>query len=97
MPLISQSQRTIARRLCWRVLPANVSVVFTPTAPGLRTALLTFTDYAYGSPQTVTLSGRDLAREIREYFIPDFSDSREDRAYQGAIERVLKGLRPMSV
>jgi hypothetical protein len=45
----------------------------------------------------VTLSGRDLAREIREYFIPDFSDSREDRAYQGAIERVLKGLRPMSV
>ena len=75
----------------------NVSVVFTPTAPGLRTALLTFTDYAYGSPQTVTLSGRDLAREIREYFIPDFSDSREDRAYQGAIERVLKGLRPMSV
>ena len=35
----------------------NISVVFTPTAVGLQTASLTFTDNAYGSPQTVSLSG----------------------------------------
>jgi hypothetical protein len=34
-----------------------VTVQFTPTATGTRSATLTFTDNAYGSPQTVVLEG----------------------------------------
>jgi hypothetical protein len=34
-----------------------VTIVFTPIATGARSALLTFTDNAYTSPQTVALSG----------------------------------------
>jgi hypothetical protein len=35
----------------------QVNVVFTPTAPGSRTASVTFTDNAQGSPQNVLLTG----------------------------------------
>jgi hypothetical protein len=35
----------------------NVAVTFTPTASGSRTGMLTITDNAAGSPQTVALSG----------------------------------------
>jgi len=37
-----------------------VSVVFTPGATGARTASLAFTDSAFGSPQTVALSGAGI-------------------------------------
>lgn len=46
---------------CSTTLPAASScavlVTFTPSAIGLETASLSFTDSAYGSPQTVTLNG----------------------------------------
>ena len=39
-------------------------------------------------------TGKDLATEIREYFIPDFSDWKQDHdAYQKAFERLLRDLR----
>jgi hypothetical protein len=38
-------------------------------------------------------TGKDLAREIREYFIPDFSSWQEEAAFGGAFERLLKDLR----
>ena len=46
---------------CGSSLPAggncNISVTFTPAAPGNRTASVTITDNAAGSPQTVSLTG----------------------------------------
>ncbi|HKV12827.1 MAG TPA: toll/interleukin-1 receptor domain-containing protein, partial [Thermoanaerobaculia bacterium] len=36
--------------------------------------------------------GRDLAAELREYFIPDFSEWQESAAYRDALEQLLKGL-----
>jgi hypothetical protein len=39
----------------------TVSVTFTPTQPGTRSGMLSVTDDASGSPQTVTLSGTGLA------------------------------------
>ena len=41
-------------------LTCKVSVTFTPTAKGLRTGSLTFTDNAPGSPQVISLSGTGL-------------------------------------
>jgi len=38
-------------------------------------------------------SGKDAAREIREYFIPDFSNWRNQAAYEVAFRRLLDGLR----
>ena len=39
-------------------------------------------------------TGRDLAREIREYFIPDFSLWKKDHdAYSTAFERLLRDLK----
>jgi hypothetical protein len=38
-----------------------ISVTFTPTQPGMRTAAVTITDNASGSPQSVALSGTGLA------------------------------------
>ena len=39
-------------------------------------------------------TGKDSAREIREYFIPDFSNWKTDHdAYTKAFERLLKDLR----
>lgn len=37
-------------------------------------------------------TGKDSAREIREYFIPDFSNCEEPDSYQKAFERLLKDL-----
>jgi len=46
---------------CGSSVPAggncNISVAFIPTAPGSRSAALTITDNASGSPQTVSLTG----------------------------------------
>jgi len=38
-------------------------------------------------------TGKDSAREIREYFIPDFSDWKNHDNYQHAFERLLKDLK----
>jgi hypothetical protein len=40
-----------------------------------------------------TDTGKDSAREIREYFIPDFSDWKNHDNYQHAFERLLKHLK----
>jgi hypothetical protein len=37
--------------------------------------------------------GKDAAREILEYFILDFSNWREEREYEKALQRLLEGLR----
>lgn len=41
--------------------PCNISVQLAPTVRGARTAVLTITDNAAGSPQTVALSGTGIA------------------------------------
>ena len=38
-------------------------------------------------------TGKDSAREIREYFIPDFSDWKDHDSYQKASGRLLKDLK----
>ena len=38
-------------------------------------------------------SGRDLAREIREYYIPDFSEWKNDAKYDNALLELLSSLR----
>jgi len=38
-------------------------------------------------------TGKDSAREIREYFIPDFSNWKDHDSYQNAFERLLKDLK----
>jgi hypothetical protein len=42
-------------------------------------------------------TGKDSAREIREYFIPDFSDWKDHDSYQQAFERLLRDLQPGKV
>ncbi len=37
-------------------------------------------------------AGKDSAREIREYFIPDFSNWKDDGAYKKAFDRLLSDL-----
>ena len=39
-------------------------------------------------------AGKDSAREIREYFIPDFSDWQKPDAYTSAFEKLLEALKP---
>ena len=38
-------------------------------------------------------TGKDSAREIREYFIPDFSNWKDHDSYKAAFERLLRDLR----
>lgn len=38
-------------------------------------------------------TGKDLAVEIREYFIPDFSDWKDHDSFEASFERLLKDLR----
>ncbi len=38
-------------------------------------------------------TGKDSAREIREYFVPDFSDWKNHDSYQRAFQRLLKDLK----
>lgn len=38
-------------------------------------------------------SGKDLAIEVREYYIPDFSDWKQHDAFESAFERLLRDLR----
>lgn len=37
--------------------------------------------------------GRDLAREVRKYYIPDFSDWKDHDAYQEAFNELTRGLK----
>ena len=37
--------------------------------------------------------GKDSAREVREYFIPDFSNWKDATTYKTALDRLLKDLR----
>jgi hypothetical protein len=37
-------------------------------------------------------TGKDMGREVREYFIPDFSMWKEHDKYQDAFERLLRDL-----
>ena len=39
-------------------------------------------------------TGKDSAQEIREYFIPDFSNWKDYDAYQKAFQRLLGDLKP---
>jgi hypothetical protein len=38
-------------------------------------------------------SGKDLAVEVREYFLPDFSHWKEHDAYQKAFQRLIRNLK----
>ena len=38
-------------------------------------------------------TGKDTAKEIREYFIPDFSNWQDQEAYQSTFERLLRDLK----
>ena len=38
-------------------------------------------------------TGKDSAREIREYFIPDFSNWRDHDSYRTAFQRLVKDLK----
>lgn len=38
-------------------------------------------------------TGKDLAREVREYFIPDFSNWKDHDSFERAMERLLRDLR----
>jgi uncharacterized protein YjbI with pentapeptide repeats len=42
-------------------------------------------------------TGKDSAREIREYFIPDFSNWKNYDAYQAAFRRLLHDLKPHTI
>jgi hypothetical protein len=42
-------------------------------------------------------TGKDSAREIREYFIPDFSNWKNHDAYQVAFRRLLRDLKPDTI
>jgi hypothetical protein len=42
-------------------------------------------------------TGKDSAREIREYFIPDFSNWKNHEAYQVAFHQLLRGLKPDTI
>ena len=38
-------------------------------------------------------TGKDSAREIREYFIPDFSNWKDHDSYQAAFQKLVKDLK----
>jgi len=38
-------------------------------------------------------SGEDMGREVREYFIPDFTNWKDHDAYQKAFDRLLRDLK----
>ncbi len=40
-----------------------------------------------------SISGKDLAEEVRQYFIPDFSNWKDHDSFETAFDRLLKDLR----
>jgi uncharacterized protein YjbI with pentapeptide repeats len=48
---------------------------------------------AMQSWEYIDSSGKDLAEEIRQYFIPDFSEwDKDNRAFQGALQKLVRDL-----
>jgi len=41
----------------------------------------------------VPITGKDSAQEIREYFIPDFSNWKDHDLYQKAFDRLMRDLK----
>lgn len=41
-------------------------------------------------------SGKDMGREVREYFIPDFTHWKDHDAYQKAFDRLLRDLKAVA-
>ena len=39
------------------------------------------------------LTGKDSAREVREYFVPDFSNWTDYGSYQAAFQQLVKDLK----
>jgi hypothetical protein len=52
--------------------------------------------YACGNASMPT-RGKDSVREIREYFIPDFSNWKNYDSYQEAFQRLLRDLKPDTI
>jgi hypothetical protein len=46
----------------------------------------------YSCLQAATDTAKDLATEIREYFIPDFSQWKDHDAFEAAVARLLRDL-----
>lgn len=44
----------------------------------------------------IDISGKDMAEEMRQFFIPDFSSWKEHEPYQAALEQLLRDLRAKS-
>ena len=40
-----------------------------------------------------SISGKDLAEEVRQYFIPDFSNWKDHDSFEAGFDRLLKDLR----
>lgn len=38
-------------------------------------------------------TGKDMGREVREYFVPDFSNWKDHDAYKHAFDRLLRDLK----
>ncbi|NKB60973.1 MAG: hypothetical protein GKR95_02125 [Gammaproteobacteria bacterium] len=38
-------------------------------------------------------TGKDIAREVREYFIPDFSNWKDHDSFQAEFQRLMESLR----
>ena len=39
-------------------------------------------------------TGKDMAREIRSYFIPDFSNWKDHDSFEAAYKRLMKDFKP---
>jgi len=39
-------------------------------------------------------TGKDMAREIREYFIPDFSNWKDHDSFESAYQRLMQDFKP---
>ena len=39
-------------------------------------------------------TGKDMAREIRSYFIPDFTDWKDHDAFEATYQRLMKDFKP---
>jgi hypothetical protein len=52
-------------------------------------ATIRWLSFVHGAPGFDADTGKDSAREIREYFVPDFSDWKNHDSYQRAFQRLL--------
>jgi hypothetical protein len=70
--LTGSTDFSIGSNTCTGSVPSSCStaITFAPTAAGLETATLTYTDSATGSPQTISLSGTGVAPVAVLTFVP---------------------------